>query len=876
MNEPTTESSFIYQFIEENAEAIFVLDDSYKIIFWNRNCETLLGISSRAALKKRIEQVIPEFSGKYFQTYASDAMALKAAVGEKSFSLSRRGKPLSLRPIFSPIRLPDVVCCMVTLRVNDVQDKTKSFKPFIEESPLATVIFSIDGSPKYFNKAFHNLWEATPEAINEVSSRYNIFEDEQLNELGIMPFIHRGFSGETVEIPPISYRPSETFSIQDLALQAPKYVKGYIFSTKDEAGAVEDVVILLSDVTFQKEAEEILTDTHLNFQMLTIGLPGVIYELEEQTNGNSCFRYISEGCFKTFGFTPEEIMRDGNLLNAAIHPDDLEAFVLSEINSRKNMSEWHWEGRIIVDGKDKWIVGKSSPSLKKDGSITRYGLLLDITDKKKVEEQYRLSEERLQLALQGAELGLWDWTLNDRKTIHNKGWAAKFGYDQRELEAKFEHWDELIHPEDLANVNKKLQQHLEGKTAYYEAEYRFRTKDNSYRWILDKGRAMEWDENGEVIKVSGTYFDINDKKNAELLIERNEQLFTQLFENSPMGIVMLNEQHKVIQMNQGFKDIFGYVEQDIIGNQLNNILVPEDYRQEAIDINRLGINGKVSIIESKRKHKNGKLIPVIIYGVPVNFDSKTIGIYGIYVDITDRKAAENELQIRNNELDNFVYKVSHDLRAPLSSILGLINLAHHKANTDDLLDYMGLIESRVQQLDSFINDVLSHSKNLKLAVEIDPIDLRAVVDNCFLELNYLPLADKVKKEINITDHLLYSDKWRVNEIFRNLISNAIKYLNPHIENPFVSIKITVTEEAAFIEIADNGIGIENSILPKVFEMFYRATEKAEGSGIGLYIVKNALQKLNGNIEVRSEPSVGTTFNITIPNLLEEYLNSNKE
>lgn len=143
---------------------------------------------------------------------------------------------------------------------------------------------------------------------------------------------------------------------------------------------------------------------------------------------------------------------------------------------------------------------------------------------------------------------------------------------------------------------------------------------------------------------------------------------------------------------------------------------------------------------------------------------------------------------------------------------------------------MGLIETRVKQLDSFINDVLSHSKNLKLAITLD-------------------------------------------EIFRNLISNTIKYLNPHIEDPFASIDIVVTENAAIINFNDNGIGIAEGALPKVFEMFYRATEYSEGSGIGLYIVKNAIQKLGGEITIDSEIGVGTSFYIMIPNRKNEALSA---
>ncbi|UII34248.1 PAS domain S-box protein [Fulvivirga ulvae] len=878
MNELSTDRFILNDFIEENAEAIFIFDSNFSVVAWNRRCYELFGIKREIAVSKELGHVAPVFSDQYFKMLALKAMAAKPSVAKKSYTISGNVSSTYVVPSFSPVRLSEWEGngCMVILRETELTERPSKFRPLIAESPIATAIYRPDGTPKYFNKAYSNLWGATKGMSDVVIKYYNIFEDEQLEELGLTVFIQKAFLGEATEIPPIAYNPYDTASIRRLGLRQRKYVKGHVFPIKDEFGEVEEVVMVLSDITFQKQAEEILTDTHLKFQMLTLGLPGVIYEYEEQADGGSRFKYISQGCNEMFGFSPEEIMKDASLLNKLVHPQDLDDFLMTSGDSNRQNREWQWEGRVLVDGKEKWIEGKSSPTRQKDGSIIRYGLLLDVTDKKEVEKRYKLSEERLQLALRGAELGLWEWDLKDKKTIFNKAWAAKYGYDHHELELQFDDWGKLIHPEDLPCVKEKLTGHLKGETEYFEAEYRFKTKSGSYRWILDKGRAVQRDEKGRVTKASGTYLDINEKKNAQLLIQRNEQLFTQLFENSPLGIVLLDEKHRVIQMNQGFKDMFGYSINDIIGNQLNNILVPKDLHQEAIDINLLTVSGKVGMLESHRTHKNGSLVPVIIYGVPVTLDNKTIGIYGIYVDITARTKAENELQVRNNELDNFVYKVSHDLRAPLSSILGLVNLAQHQDNDDDLLQYIGLIENRVKQLDLFINDVLSHSKNLKLAIMVDPINFKQIIDNCFTDLSYLPNAHKVDIKTRVSSRPFYSDRWRINEIFRNLISNAIKYLNPDIDNPYVAIDINITDKSANIKFRDNGIGIEKNTLPKVFEMFYRATEYSEGSGIGLYIVKNAIEKLGGKIRVESKPKQGTFFDITIPNSKEAWLERENE
>ncbi|UII22025.1 PAS domain-containing sensor histidine kinase [Fulvivirga ligni] len=871
MNELDSSRILIDNLIELNAEAILVIDSTLSVLAWNKRLEELTGLPKSLSVSRKVDKVLTLWDQECSKC-AIEAFASKNSVCCTLYTIDTPTTSHTVSLSFSPTRLSDedAALCMIILREVTPKRIIKSkFQPLVEESPLATCIFRPDGNIQYFNKAFSTLWGTSEKLTGQILKSYNILEDTQLLEHGIMPFLQKGFAGEVSEIPPTYYNPFDSEAAKAPTPIVNRYIRGHIYPVKNEVGQIQEVVIILSDITFQKQAEQILTETHLKFQMLTLGLPGVIYELEEKLDGTSSFKYISHGCEEMFGVSPEEVRNNPLLLDSLIHPEDHATFYDSSNNARVQLKDWEWEGRLLIEGKEKWIEGKSSPTKKKNGTVVRYGLLLDITDKKEVERRYKLSEERLKLALQGAELALWEWEVEDKKTIFNNSWVSKLGYEPNELELTMTEWLALIHPEDAKDVHQLLHNHISKKTSYYEAEYRFKTKRGSYRWILDRGRVVQWSDDNQPVKLTGTYLDINDKKTSEILVQKNELLFTQLFENSPLGIVLLDDQHCVMQMNQGFKDMFGFSEEAIVGNQLNNILVPKDYEKEAIDINTLTASGQVGMLESYRLHADGHTVPVIIYGVPVSFENKTIGIYGIYVDITDRTKAEQELQIRNNELDNFVYKVSHDLRAPLSSILGLVNLANYEQNEDDLHHYISLIENRVKQLDSFINDVLSHSKNLKLAVSLGEINFNQVVDDCFSDLNYLPKASKVKKFIEISSYPFYSDKWRINEIFRNLISNAIKYLDPEKEEPFVKMHIAVTDEMAHIRFEDNGIGIEEDTLPKVFEMFYRATEYSEGSGIGLYIVKNAVERLGGQIRVHSEIGVGTIFDILIPNAITE-------
>ncbi len=254
-------------------------------------------------------------------------------------------------------------------------------------------------------------------------------------------------------------------------------------------------------------------------------------------------------------------------------------------------------------------------------------------------------------------------------------------------------------------------------------------------------------------------------------------------------------------------------------------------------------------------------------------NQKVKGITCAAYDITEQKKTEDmlrhtlkELKKRNHELDNYVYKVSHDLRAPLVSILGLINLTKMDDNPEVLRNYLGLIENRVSKLDDFIKSVLNHSRTLNSEMIIKEINFEKIIDECVDELRYLPNLEKLQVEINLDKEVeFHSDELRMAIILKNFISNAAKYLNPHETVNYLKFQIHVTEQQAKITIEDNGMGIEEQYLARIFDMFFRATPKSDGSGLGLYIVKQTIERLEGSVTVESKLGAGTTFRLLLPN-----------
>ncbi len=225
-----------------------------------------------------------------------------------------------------------------------------------------------------------------------------------------------------------------------------------------------------------------------------------------------------------------------------------------------------------------------------------------------------------------------------------------------------------------------------------------------------------------------------------------------------------------------------------------------------------------------------------------------------------------ELTKINKELDSLVYSVSHNLRAPLMSVLGLINLAKYETSLDSIHHYHEMMESSVHKLDETLKEILDYARNARQEPQIGKIDFREIINETLDKMQFMTGVDKIRIRVTVVDPLsFWSDSYRISVIISNLISNAIKYHDERKDNCYFHIAVTVEENKAFLLFEDNGIGIKAGALEKVFDMFYRATNHTEGSGLGLYIVKEAISKLKGEIHIESTENIGTTFKVEIPN-----------
>jgi signal transduction histidine kinase len=264
---------------------------------------------------------------------------------------------------------------------------------------------------------------------------------------------------------------------------------------------------------------------------------------------------------------------------------------------------------------------------------------------------------------------------------------------------------------------------------------------------------------------------------------------------------------------------------------------------------------------------NGKIKNILSTGhFEVDKTGTPVRLFGTCLDIT-------ELVKTNTELDRFVYSVSHDLRAPLTSLLGLTNLIEEDIASYDTpqKERVQMMKKSIKRLDTFISDILDYSRNGRLSVSSEEINFEELVKETRENLKFMEGTDGYNLKIDIRQkNGFMSDKRRLSVILNNLISNAIKYQDSKKENPFVKVMIKTNNESALLIIEDNGIGIAPKDHEKIFEMFYRASKLSNGSGLGMYIVKETLDKLSGTIQLESFPGIGSKFLLIIPNMNKIY------
>ncbi|WP_285056711.1 sensor histidine kinase [Pedobacter ginsengisoli] len=450
-----------------------------------------------------------------------------------------------------------------------------------------------------------------------------------------------------------------------------------------------------------------------------------------------------------------------------------------------------------------------------------------------------------------------------------------YGYNAEEFFTDPDLWFKVILDEDKHLVTSGMPLLAAGQTT--DSEYRILHKDGSIRWVESKITPM-LDEHKKLVRIDGIIFDITTRKEAELARMQADLKFRALIENSMDAITVSNDKLVFTFASSSMSVITGVSPDEFVGTSILKYIHPED-RERMGDLLGLLLKepGKAFLFQMRIKRSDGQWRWTEGYVSNLLDEPAVNGYIANFRDVTERRqyeaaleASNAQLAKTNQELDRFVYSVSHDLRAPLASILGLILLTQHEATDQNLLENLSMMKQSVEKLDVFILDILDYARNARMEIKSRKIDFPEMLEQIKTDLKFINAADNSKFDIRIEiedNDAFYSDRKRIHVILNNLISNAIRYSNPQEENPFVEVKIYFDSCGAWLLVKDNGIGIGEAHHEKIFDMFYRVSKKSNGSGLGLYLVKETVEKLKGTIEFSSEPNVGTRFLIFLPNMM---------
>lgn len=279
-------------------------------------------------------------------------------------------------------------------------------------------------------------------------------------------------------------------------------------------------------------------------------------------------------------------------------------------------------------------------------------------------------------------------------------------------------------------------------------------------------------------------------------------------------------------------------------------------------------------VASDEEGTHKKIFDVMIKCIEWDSNFKPVQFAGALHDVTIMTNQYNELLEKNKELeklnsnlDSFVYSASHNLRSPLTSIKGIVDiLLTQKLPQEEHYFFISEINRSIAKLDATIFDIISYSRNTRSELEVAEVDLEHIIRRSFSDNKYY---NQVVIEFNLSQNIsspFYSDSRRVTSVIDNIVSNAIKYCDVSKQSPYIKVHLQINNQEAVINIEDNGIGMSEDTLKKAFKMFYRGTNKASGSGLGLFIVQETLNKLGGSIEVNSELGIGTKTKIIIKNI----------
>lgn len=631
---------------------------------------------------------------------------------------------------------------------------------------------------------------------------------------------------------------------------------------KDDFDQVVYYFAVIEDITVDKEREEQL--------MLLSSIAEKNTNAVIITDSDGKTEWINSSFSEMTGYTFGEMIgkKPGHLLQGPETDIKTINYLKAQI---KNGLPFNCELINYSKTKEKYWVRIQGQALhNKHGEVIKYfATEEDITFEKEFNQQLIESENRLNSLISNLQTGILLEDENRKILIVNKKFCQLFGIE--------------VEPEVLKGFDCEMM--ALGSKDYFKNSDSFmkrleeilKNKENVIAEEIElvDGRILERSfipiQSGN--KYDGHlwgYDDITIKKRYRESLVAEREKYSNIIANMNMGLIEVDKNDIIQLANNSFCDMSGYTNTELIGQKAANLFLTSKRKSIIQDKIVERENGISDSYEIKVKIKSGDDKYWLISGAPnYNVNGELIGTIGIHLDITEQKKLEiqkeqllSKLEKQNEYLNEYAQVVSHDLKSPLRSIHTLISWIkddNEKEFNEQTSQYLAMIEDKVEKMDDLIKGILTYSKVDSNKVALEDINLNEVIQN-IIEIIHIP--DHIEVKIVNLLPTIKIDRFRMQQLFQNLISNAVNYCDKKIG--LVEVGVTENEKEYIFTIKDNGTGIDKKYQNKVFELFQSFSNEDKSTGIGLSIVKRIVDKYNGEIWMDSELGIGTTFYIKLP------------
>lgn len=707
-----------------------------------------------------------------------------------------------------------------------------------------------------------------------------------------------------------------------------KHITGFFIQVHERGGYIYDD---LGNAIYQQgfiaptAANHFVSDTVKSGIYNNIGATQrvVNYRIVTQPNGEESFAYVHGSVRELFGVSELELMENSKLRFNSIHPDDQKDIERKIKESNQKNSPLLLEYRLLFNGADDpiWIRGSSLASRYPDGTIIRTGTAVDVTEVKKSEisliqannllesiqmaTSMLLSEDKREVVLpqilsiicKGLDTDIayvYKWNHAEQNNKAALKCRYTFSKDMPILEGIYTSNSAISAYWYLDNMHSSLssgqviiQSKKQFKNIKLHAPYVRATlavpifKNQAYWGFIGFDECSldrEWTGNEirTIRALANTLGNFFENISYKFTLQEHFAKLKATLESTVEGMAIFNKDGKLLNYNTQLTKIWNLSEDKLIslkGADLIRHIVGQIIESDRY-IDELKSTFSHTLEESKGtlRLRNGNIIER--YSAPLMVSNRFEGWVLSYRDITEQENFEKkllqqntELVKANKELDRFVYSASHELRAPLLSVLGLLSLVDRESLAESTGTILNKMKDCVLKLDELVQNIIHHSQYNRNTLKIQSVNLLRIIEQCLEHFqNYSGLRD-LKINYDCSSHLsVMSDSYAISIILNNLISNAIKFKDDDKEESLLYITVEGLQTGINISLIDNGEGIISEHADKIFEMFFRSSPRGNGSGLGLYIVKELLGHINGTINVISQKGLGTTINVFIPNL----------